>query len=395
MKFSKDNIISLCVFLSGFSCFAQLYYFQPILPNLSQYFGISAANSSLSVSLSTAGMMCGLFVMIFIADRLSRKKLIGSALLLSSFFTTIIAFVPDFTALVALSFAKGFMLSGATSVSMAYIAEEVSPENRSRITGLYIAGNAIGGMCGRFMSSILGEHYSWQIVSLSMGLTCAIFAILFLLFSPSSIHFTPHKIRFSKLLRQNLHLITHKNLVPFYLTGGLILGVFVSLYNYLGFFITKAPFDIPPKYVHYVYLMYIFGVFGSVFTAKLNKKVKTFTLLPLVIILSMAGISLMYIPHFLSLTLGLAIFTFGFFVTHVLCNRIVGEFNPSKRSVTISIYLLTYYLGSSLLGSTTGVLLDSYGWKIFFIVLISLLVLTFIVIRIGITRWSKIKTSKL
>lgn len=99
------------------------------------------------------------------------------------------------------------------------------------------------------------------------------------------------------------------------------------------------------------------------------------------LLLSAGSVFLLYIPHFGIVTLGLAVFTFNFFVIHVLCNRIVSEYNISKRSVTISIYLLVYYLGSSILGSATGVLLDTWGWPCFLAGLIALLLLNFWIVR--------------
>ena len=113
--------------------------------------------------------------------------------------------------------------------SMAYIAEEVSSRNKGKIMGLYIAGNALGGMAGRVISSWIGALYTWRIASVSIGLICALFAILFLLFSPRSTNFMPRKESFHTLIIANLQLITSKALIPFYLTGGLILGVFIQL----------------------------------------------------------------------------------------------------------------------------------------------------------------------
>ena len=75
---TKDRKISICVFLSGFSCFAQLYYFQPLLPDLAQEFGLSASYSSLAISFSTLGMVVGLFTAMFVADSIPRKKLISA-----------------------------------------------------------------------------------------------------------------------------------------------------------------------------------------------------------------------------------------------------------------------------------------------------------------------------
>ena len=155
--------------LSGFSCFAQLYYFQPLLPDLAKDFILSASESSFAISFSTLGMVFGLFTTMFVADRIPRKKMIGTGLLSSSIFSVAASFSPTFLPLILLSAAKGFLLSGATSVSMAYIAEEVSSRNKGKIMGLYIAGNALGGMAGRVISSWIGALYTWRIASVRLA----------------------------------------------------------------------------------------------------------------------------------------------------------------------------------------------------------------------------------
>ena len=377
---TKDRKISICVFLSGFSCFAQLYYFQPLLPDLAQEFELSASHSSLAISFSTLGMVIGLFTAMFVADTIPRKKLISAALLSSAIFSVICSYSPSFSLLVALSALKGFLLSGATSVSLAYISEEVQPRNKGKITGLYIAGNALGGMGGRVISSYLSSEFSWRVASVSIGVLCALFAISFLIFSPRSINFKPKRESFKSLIVSNLHLIVSVKLIPFYLIGSLMLGIFVSLYNYLGFYLIKEPFNFPPYLIHYIYFMYLFGVFGSIATAKLTALYNHFKILKAIIALSVAGLLLLYINNFWLVTLGLAIFTFNFFVVHVICNRIVSDYNLQKRSVTISIYLLFYYMGSSIWGSATGVILDLFGWQWF---IAGLILLTFILYAIA------------
>lgn len=377
---TKDTIISVCMFLSGFSCFAQLYYFQPLLPDLAHDFSLTASDSSLAVSFSTLGMVFGLVTTMFVADRLPRKVLIGVGLIASSVFSVAASFSPAFYLLILLSAAKGYLLAGATSVSMAYIAEEVSECNKGKIMALYIAGNALGGMSGRFISSWIGALFSWRIASMSIGLICAFFALLFVFFSPRSTHFIPRKETLHDLIVTNLHLITSRALVPFYLTGGLILGVFVSLYNYMGFYLVRVPFDFSPVSIHYIYLMYVFGMFGSVATVRLTRRRTPISVLKGILLISAAAILLLYIINFWMVTLGLAVFTFNFFVVHVLCNRIVSEYEPTKRSVTISIYLLSYYLGSSLLGWSTGILLDTLGWPYFLGGLILLLLLNYVIV---------------
>ena len=159
-----------------------------------------------------------------------------------------------------------------------------------------------------------------------------------------------------------------------------MLGIFVRLYNYLGFYLIKEPFNFSPYLIHYIYFMYLFGVFGSIATAKLTALYNHFKILKTIIALSVAGLLLLYINNFWIVTLGLAIFTFNFFVVHVICNRIVSDYNLQKRSVTISIYLLFYYMGSSVWGSATGVVLDHFGWQWF---IAGLILLTFILYAIA------------
>lgn len=361
----KDITISVCAFLSGFSCFAQLYYFQPLLPDLAHEFGLTASHSSLAVSFSTLGMVAGLCVAMFVADSICRKKLISFALLASSLTSIACSYSPTFAPLVALSALKGFLLSGATSVSLAYISEEVQAKNKNKITGLYIAGNAIGGMGGRVIASYIAEESTWRIASLSLGGVCALFALLFLTFSPRSQNFTPKRESFKSLIVSNLSLITSRKLIPFYLCGSLMLGIFVSLYNYMGFYLVKEPFNFSPDWIHYIYFMYTFGVFGSLATAKLDSMFNHFSVLRVIILISVPALLVLYLPNFWVVTLGLAIFTFNFFVVHVTCNRVVSDYSLTKRSVAISMYLLCYYLGSSFWGWSTGIVLDHFGWQWF------------------------------
>ncbi len=370
---SKDAEIAFSVFLSGFSCFAQLYYFQPLLPDLAKHFHLSVAESSLAVSLATLGMALGLFSAMFFADRVSRKKFIAFSLFFSSILSVISSFSANFTMLIIINMMKGFLLSGSAAVSLTYIAEEVSLKNRTRITGSYVAGNGLGGMLGRVSAAWITGIFSWQTASEIIAGVCLIFSILFIFFAPESKNFKPRKESFLPLFKENVKLMVKPKLLKFYFTGFIILGCFVSLYNYLAFYLVKPPFNFPKEYMHYIYLMYIFGIFGSISTARISKFIPPYRLLKTVIIFGIFGISLLYISQLSAVIIGLGIFTFSFFVTHIVCTRLLGEVYPEKRSVIIAIYLLFYYSGSSSLGSLTGLTLQNFGYQYFLLSLVLLM----------------------
>lgn len=74
--------VTLALFSAGLATFALLYCVQPILPVLSQEFGLTPANSSISLSISTAMLAIGLLFTGPLSDAIGRKPVMVTALLL-------------------------------------------------------------------------------------------------------------------------------------------------------------------------------------------------------------------------------------------------------------------------------------------------------------------------
>ena len=72
---------SLALFSGGFATFALLYCIQPMMPVLSKAFSISAAESSLALSVATAMLALGLLVTGPISDAIGRKPVMVVSLL--------------------------------------------------------------------------------------------------------------------------------------------------------------------------------------------------------------------------------------------------------------------------------------------------------------------------
>lgn len=66
--------VTLALFSAGLATFALLYCVQPILPVLSQEFGLTPANSSISLSISTAMLAIGLLFTGPLSDAIGRKQ---------------------------------------------------------------------------------------------------------------------------------------------------------------------------------------------------------------------------------------------------------------------------------------------------------------------------------
>src|SRR5262245_37481954 len=75
---------------------AALYYSQPILPLVSQAFGVSDAAASHLVMLGQLGYALGLFLFVPIGDRIDRRKLILGLLTVNTMGVAACAIAPSF-----------------------------------------------------------------------------------------------------------------------------------------------------------------------------------------------------------------------------------------------------------------------------------------------------------
>ena len=145
---------NLALFCAGFVTFVTLYDIQPLLPLFSREFGVSPAAGSLPLSISTATLAVAMLLAGTISETIGRKPLMSAALFLTSLLALLTAFTHTFQSLLAVRFAQGMILAGVPSVAMAYLGDEMDSSAISSAIGLYISGNAVGGMCGRIISAI-------------------------------------------------------------------------------------------------------------------------------------------------------------------------------------------------------------------------------------------------
>lgn len=358
----QHRLITWALFFGGFSTFAQLYCMQPLLPLLSQHFNITPAQSSWTVSASTLTMAVGLLATSVVADRISRKRLMCVALLGSSILTVLSAFAPGFGTLVALSALKGLALSGLPAIAMTYVAEEIDPASLGWSMGLYIGGNILGGMLGRVLSSLLADAFSWRVATGAMGVLCLAMGLEFMRSLPASKRFVPGGVRLGDWLGHARRHLGDPVLLGLYMFGGLMMGSFVSVYNYLGFRLAAPPFSLPHAVIGATFSMYLIGVVGSFTAGPLSDRLGRRRLLWSLVAVALLGLWLMAAARLAWIVIGLALLTLGFFGGHTVASSWVGYRARQGRALASALYLFCYYLGSSVLGTYSGVVMHAAGW---------------------------------
>lgn len=97
---------------------------------------------------------------------------------------------------------------------------------------------------------------------------------------------------------------------------------------------------------------------------KLSDRMNRAGVIAFCLLLMIGGLSLTMAVSLLIKIIGLALFTFGFFGGHSVASSWVGLLaNRREKAQASSLYLLFYYVGSSIVGSTGGLFLQRFGWN--------------------------------
>ncbi len=375
---TRFKIIRFCIFLSGLSVFAQLYLFQPLLPMVAGHFNTSVGDSSLLVSSTTAGMAAGLFFFAFRADSFPRKGLMVFSLIISAVLTIVSAWIPDLNLLIAIGVVKGFVISGVSAVALAYLTEEVPLSATALAISTYLSGNTIGGMSGRISATVLAGEFGWRNAVLLLGTESLLLGLIFWKFFPESKFFNPQKTDYHLKMKQMKRLLTDPYMLRLYFTAFLLMGAFVSVYNYLTFRLEAAPFSLNHFFIAFIFLMYTFGVFGTMITSRLSARFERTDILKTFVTLMLVGLLLLLSENIFIVIFGLGLFTLCFFAAHTMASQMTALHAQEGKSSATSVYWLFYYFGSSILGSGTGYLLHESSWTIFIGMLSAVLIICLI-----------------
>ncbi|KAF7599615.1 MAG: MFS transporter [Candidatus Dactylopiibacterium carminicum] len=354
---------ALGTFFGGFATFAMLYCLQPLMPELAREFGLTPSQASGAMSMATGGLALCLVPVSLIADRYSRKLAMVTALALGGALTVLAAFATDFKALLVMRTLFGLALAGLPAVAMAYLSEEIAPESLGRAMGLYIAGNASGGMSGRLIAPLLADAGSWRVATAVLGLMGIAAALAVARTLPASRHFVPRRASLAAMKQHAAQHLRDAGLPWLFVCAFLLMGAFVSYYNYLGFRLSAPPFSLPLSVQGLVFLPYIFGMVASAWAGRLADRFGRREVLWMMVCVMTAGLLVSLSDNGMVLGLGTILVTFGFFASHSIASSWVGRRARENRALASALYLSAYYLGSSVLGWTTGLVWHMGAWS--------------------------------
>ncbi|MBB3810012.1 MFS transporter [Pseudochelatococcus contaminans] len=354
----------LALFLAGFASFSLLYCVQPLLPAFAATFNVTPAASSLALSLTTGMLAVSILLGGAYSQVLGRRGLMFASMMLGALLNIVAAVMPDWHGLLIARALEGLVLGGVPAVAMAWLAEEIEPAHLGRTMGLYVAGTAFGGMAGRVGMGALTEFVSWRIALVALGVLCLACAVGFILLLPRSRNFTP-----TRNLDPAFHLrawgghLWNRGLLRLYFIGFLLMSVFVTVFNYATFLLSEPPYELSQTQVSLIFLAYGFGIVSSGITGSLMVHFGARGVIACGFTLMLAGTLLTLSVPLIGIIAGISVMTTGFFIGHAAASSSVGRLATVYKGHAASLYLLFYYVGSSIVGSAGGWFWEHGGWS--------------------------------
>jgi YNFM family putative membrane transporter len=355
--------INLSFFAAGFVTFITLYDVQPLLPVFSREYGVPAALGSLPLSVATCSLAVTMLLAGSVSEAVGRKPIMTVSLVLTSVLAIATAFSRSFPALLVLRLAQGAVLAGLPAVAMAYLGEEIAPASLGTAMGLYIGGNAVGGMTGRIYTAAVTDWFSWRTAIGTVGVLCLVLSFYFARTLPASANFQRRPFTVRSLAATLAGHLRDPGLRALYGIIFVGMGAFVTLFNYVTFRLLAPPYNLSHTQVSWIFLVYLLGSCCSTLAGRLALRFGRGPVLAASLGVMILGTAATLATGVAVIVAGIALFTSGYFCGHSVASSWVSARAQTARAQASSLYLFFYYLGSSISGTAGGFFWSRWHWE--------------------------------
>ena len=241
--------VTAALYGAGLASFAAMYCTQALLPSLSTYYRITPATAALTVSLTTGMLALSIIPASVLSERYGRITVMLTSGVLSSVIGLLLPLSPTLGVLLVGRALQGAALAGIPAVAMAYLAEEVHASSLGSAMGRYIAGTTMGGLAGRVVPALMVDVSDWRIALLVCSLTTLAGTMIFAVLVPRSRFFTPKAASVRATVRSLATHLRNPLLLKLFGLGFVLMGGFVTVYNYLGYRLSAQPFALTSSIV--------------------------------------------------------------------------------------------------------------------------------------------------
>jgi len=341
---------------------ANLYYNQPLLPEIARTFGVADHAVGLIPTLTQIGYGAGMLLVVPLGDSQERRRLV---VILTGLVTIALlgaAAAPSLPVLAAVSLAIGISTS-VPQILIPYAATLAPAHERGRVVGTVTGGLLFGVLLSRTFAGIVGEALGWRAVYLVAAAVMVLLSVLLRLELPPSQPAEP--MTYPALMRSLRALVREEPVLRVHaLLGGLGFAALSAFWATLALFLRDLPGHSGPRTAG---LFGVVGVVGAVAAplvggaaaARNDRRINAIAIAAMLIgfaLLAAAGGSL------LGIAVAVVLLDFGAQANHVANQARIFSLREEARSRVNTVYMVTYF-GGGALGAYAGALAyATLGW---------------------------------
>ncbi len=250
---------------------ANLYYNQPLLEAMRQTLGGTELQANLITFITQLGYASGLILVVPLADKVSRRKIIAFNISVAVVCCIAIAMSQNLWLVWAASLVLG--CNSVVPQMFIPVASKFSkPENKSRNMGFVLAGLLSGVLGARVLSGYVGEWLGWRAMFGIAAVIMAVSLVVMLRTLPSM----PSTFNgsYSKLMKSIVRIYRDTPAIRIYaLRGGLSFGSMMAIWSCMAFHLTGAPFHAGSDAVG---LLGLCGLVGATAASGIGKYIPRF-----------------------------------------------------------------------------------------------------------------------
>lgn len=343
-------------------CVGGNYLNQPLIDEISRYFGVSISAAASTVTVAQFGYAVGLLLLVPLGDVVDRRKLAVSLILLTAV-GQLVAGASVNLPMLMVGTATASLFSVAAQILVPFASELAARDKAGSAVGTMMTGLLIGILVARAVSGMLSLVAGWRTAYWALGALLLVVAALLWRRLPTvpratsiSIAGIPSSMigawrRFPKVRSRSL-------------VSALVFASISACFATMTPLLAGPPYDLGPATIGLIGLLGVIGAVGAGPVGRLSDRgLGTRTVAAGIVLLLLGWISMWYGSALLVMFgLGFILTDCGLQAVHVTNLAVVQAQDPALRARLNSLYMTMYFIGGAVGSAVAVALWDRFGW---------------------------------
>ncbi|MEV8515413.1 MFS transporter [Dactylosporangium sp. NPDC051484] len=355
------SMVLLMAFAVG-AIVADLYYVQPLLPDLSADLGGSADTVGLSVTVTQLGYAAGLILLVPLGDLLANRALVVGMLTVGSVALAATAAAPGPLALL-LSLAVVGLSSTAINVLIQLAASLARDHERGRVVGTLMTGLFLGVLLARTVAGAVGELAGWRAVYILGAVLIAALAVALRVKLPALS--ARGGSTYPRLLTSVVAIVRREPFLRRRMAFGFAgFAAFQLLWTSLPFLLSGDPYRYSSATIGLFGLVGAAGVLCAQVAGRLLDRGLAHPATGVLALCLATAWALAFAgrTELIVLVIGIVLLDIGVQGVHVLNQTRIYVYEPAIRARVTTAYMTAYFLGGAFGGGLAVSLVPRAGW---------------------------------